>query len=123
MKKENNELLRFIAGLAMIVAGLYWFMSSVSVTMGFYSFYIGSFRTGGLIVVPLIIGIIWIFYDHSSIPAILITVVGLLLIIAAVIKGTVFHFNRTSLYEYVIMLVLIFGGLGLFLSALFQKRK
>ena len=52
MKRGKNSLLGFLAGVVMLAAGLYWFMSSVTVTTGFYSFRIGQFSTGGLIVIP-----------------------------------------------------------------------
>ena len=38
MKRGNNSLLKFIAGIVMLVVGLYWFMSSVTVTTRFYNF-------------------------------------------------------------------------------------
>lgn len=123
MKKEKNELLRFLFGLGFLVLGLYWFTSSVSVTTGFYSIYIGGFRAGGLVVVPFIIGIIWMFVDLDSFAAKLLSGVGLLIIIGSVIMGTQFYFAHRSLYEYLIMLVLIFGGLGLVMSVLFANPK
>ena len=49
MKKEKNELMRFIIGIVLLVVGFYWFTARVSVPTGFYSFRIGSFRAGGLV--------------------------------------------------------------------------
>jgi len=117
----------------MLVAGLYWFMSSVTVTTGFYSIRIGQFSAGGLVVVPFIIGICWIFANPDSIMAKIITIIGLVIILASIIAGTrfVFHrrnlyeyllmFHRRNLYEYLLMLVFIFGGAAITLSMLFSK--
>lgn len=119
--KNNNSLLQFLAGLAMLAAGGYWFMSSVNVTTGFYSWRIGSFHAGGLVIVPFIMGVIWMFVNFDSFGAKLLSAVGLLIIIASVIMGTQFHFGSRSLYEYLCMLVLMFGGLGLLTKVYLQS--
>lgn len=123
MRKEKNELLRFIIGLGLLAAGIYWFTASVTVTTGFYSWRIGAFRAGGLVVVPLIVGVVWMFIDNESIFAKILSGLGMLLIIASVVMGTTFIFQRTNLYEYILMLIFIFGGLGLVLSVLLAKPK
>lgn len=40
MKKERNELLEFLAGMAMLVVGLYLLTTHVDVSMGFFGGYI-----------------------------------------------------------------------------------
>jgi len=62
---------RFFIGLIMMVAGGYLFLDAISVTHGFglgrslYSF--GSFHlTSGMVLVPLIFGIGFIFYNASN---------------------------------------------------------
>lgn len=122
MKKGKNELLKFFAGIIMLVAGLYWFMSSVTVTTGFYSLRIGSFSAGGLVVVPFIAGICWMFANPDSIVAKIITVLGIVIILASIIAGTRFIFHRRNLYEYLLMLVFIFGGAAIILKILFSKK-
>lgn len=121
--KKGNPLMQFMIGLIMLVAGGYWFMTSVTVTTGFYGLTFGDFRiNGGLVVVPFIAGIIWIFIS-DSIGGKILTVLGLVAIIASVIMSTHFVFERRTLYEYLIMLVLIFGGAGLCMKVLFAKPK
>ncbi len=123
MKKGRNEVLKFFAGIIMLVAGLYWFMSSVTVTTGFYSLRIGSFSAGGLVVVPFIVGICWMFANPDSIIAKIITVLGIVIILTSIIAGTRFIFHRRNLYEYLLMLVFIFGGAAITLRILFSKRE
>lgn len=119
--KKNNSLLRFFAGLAMLVAGGYWFMSSVTVRTGFWGLHIGGFRiTGGLVVIPFIIGIIWMFVNTDSVMAKILTGLGLVIILASVIMSTTFVFQSRTLYEYLIMLVLIFGGAAMTMQVLFS---
>lgn len=122
--KKRNPFLQFIIGLLMLVAGGYWFMSSVTVTTGFYGLRLGNFHvTGGLVVVPFIAGIIWLFLNTDSIGAKILTGVGLVIILASVIMSTTFVFHSRSLYEYLIMLILIFGGAALSLQVLLAKPK
>lgn len=123
MKKGRNELIEFIVGVVMLVAGLYWFTSSVTVTTGFYSWKLGGMNMGGLVVVPLIVGICWMFFNSDSIAAKIVTVLGIVIILASIIAETRFIFNHKSLYEYLIMLVFIFGGAALVAKVLFAKPK
>lgn len=121
--KKGNTLLQFMVGLALLAVGTYWFMSRVDVHTGFYSWQLGPFRTGGLVVVPFIAGVIWMFINMDSLGAKLLAGAGLLVIVASVIMGTQFTFRSTNLYSYIIMLVCMFGGLGLVCKVLFAKPK
>ena len=56
--------------------------------------------------------------NTDSFGAKLLTGAGLLMIVASVIAGTEFVFRYTSLYNYLIMLVLMFGGAALILKLL-----
>lgn len=116
--KKSNDLVLFLVGVVMLAAGLYWFMNSVTVSMGFFSFAYGGFRVGGLVVVPFIAGICWIFAKPDSIFAKLLTVVGIVIIIASVIAGTTLYFQSRTLYEYLIMLVLMVGGFTMVMKVL-----
>ena len=101
MNKGRNSLLRFLVGLIMLVAGLYWFMTSVSVTTGFYSLRIGQLNGSGLVVVPFIVGICWLFVKPDSVVAKIIIVLGLVIILASIIAELVLYSKEepyTSIY-------------------------
>lgn len=67
MKQKGNPLAQFLIGLAMLVSGGYWFLSSVAVHTAFYSIRLGGMRlNGGLVVVPFIVGVIWICVNTDS---------------------------------------------------------
>lgn len=120
-KRKDNDLLTFFAGLAMLVAGLYWFTARVSVSSGFFggTIALGSINVNsGLIVVPFIACVVWMFVKPESFWAKVFTVMSVILIIAAVIMSTRLHFHATSLYEYLLMLVFIFGGGALVLKVI-----
>lgn len=122
MKKERNELLEFLGGLAMLVVGLYLFTSKATVYTSFFS---GSLRlfgqnlNSGIVIIPLIIGIVWLFVKPSSIGAKLVTGLGALIIIVSIIASTTIMLSRISLFEWILYIVLIFGGAGLLIRALF----
>ena len=123
MKKQRNPLGQFVIGMVMLAAGLYWFMSNVTV-MTHFGFQIWNFRVGaGLIVVPFIAGIIWLFLNVDSFGAKLLTVLGLVIILASIISSIQFMFRATSMYVYLIMLILIFGGAALVGQVLFRWPK
>lgn len=123
MKKEKNDLVVFLVGIIMLAAGLYWFTSSVTVSSGFYSWRLGGISLGGLVVVPFIVGICWIFTNPDSIGAKIVTVLGIVVLLASVIAETRFIFRNRNLYEYLVMLIFICGGAALTAKVLFAKPK
>lgn len=124
-KRQQNDLLTFLAGLAMLVAGLYWLTTRVTVSSSFFG---GTLALGGmsinsgLIVVPFIACIVWLFIDPDSFFAKVCVGLSVLLIIAAIILNTHLHMHPTSLYEYLIMLIFIFGGGALVLKVLCNPK-
>lgn len=124
MKNHKHiDVLTFIGGVVMTVAGLYWLLSSVTVTTGFYSFRLGGLHLSGLVVVPFLIGIVLLFFNFKSFAGRALTVIGLIIILVSIIMGTRFVFRSTSLYSYLLMLVLLFGGCALILKAIWGGKK
>ena len=124
-KRQQNDLLVFLGGLAMLVAGLYWLTTKVTVSSGFFG---GAFSFGGmhinsgLIVVPFIACIVWLFVDPDSIRAKICLGLSFIIIIAAIIMSTQLHMRSTTLYEYLIMLVFIFGGGAMVLKVISNPK-
>ena len=124
MKKPGNELLQFLGGLAMLVVGLYIFSQKVMVSSSFLSgMRLGSLNmNNGMIMIPLIIGIIWMFASGGSFISKVFTGMSVLLIVAAIVISTNISLVHMSLYEWVIILVLIFGGVGILAKILLASR-
>ena len=124
-KRKQNDLVTFLAGLAMLVAGLYWLTTRVTVSTSFFG---GTMALGGMnfnsgmIVVPFIVCIIWLFIDPDSFFAKICVGLSVILIIAAIILNTQLHMRATSLDEYLIMLVFIFGGGAMVLKVLCNPK-
>ncbi len=106
----------FLAGLAMAVAGGYLLTNQVSVTSGFWR--LGGHNAFGLSLVPLIIGIGILFFNGRSIIGWLLTLAGTVIIFAGIITNLDIYFRETSLFNTIVMLVLLAGGIGLVARAL-----
>lgn len=106
----------FLVGLAMAVAGGYWLTSNVTVSSGFW--HVWGYNAFGMTLVPLIFGIGLLFFNGKSKVGWLLLFVGSVIILAGIIMNLQIYFRSTSLFNTIIMLVLLFGGLGLIARSL-----
>jgi uncharacterized protein len=106
----------FFAGAAMVLAGGYLLLTSVSVVSGGYMFY--GYNAFGLSLVPLLVGIGIPFYNGRSVPGWLLTAAGALIIVVGIVANLHLHIRPTSLFDTLIMLGLLAGGLGLVVRSL-----
>ena len=106
----------FLIGLAMTVAGAYLLTNRVTVTSGFWSLW--GYNTFGLSLLPLIIGIAILFFDGKSIAGWVLLFVGVVIIFTAILMNLQIYFQPTSLFNTIMMLVLLFGGIGLIARSL-----
>lgn len=122
-EEGSNEMLQFFLGIIMLGLGLFLLSKRVIVHNSWYSWRIGGFNlSSGLVTVPLIIGIIWQFYNSKSvIPKIIITL-GVIFIIATIIMSIRISFMSTSMFDYIIIVGLAAAGSGLLLKTLFRKK-
>ena len=120
MKEAKNELMQFVGGVIMLVVGLYILSQKVMVSSsyGFFSLWGGRFSSG-LIMVPLIIGVVWMFATGGSFVSKVFTVLSVILIIASIIASTRIWLVSITMYEW----VLILGGAGLVAKVLFANNK
>jgi hypothetical protein len=101
----------FFVGLAMAIAGGYLLTSQVTVTSGFWG-YFGA-NTFGLTLLPLIVGLGLLFFDGSSMIGRVLTVGGAIIIFVGILMNLHIYFQPTSLFNTIVMLTLLAGGLGL----------
>lgn len=117
MRKEKNELLMLLGGLAMFILGLFLLSQKVIVSTSFY--YLLGFRMNpGIIMIPFIIGIVWLFAT-GSLGSKILTGLGAAFIIFSIILSVSVRLIDMTLFDWVVLLVLIFGGLGLMIRVLF----
>ena len=114
---------RFFLGLIMLVAGLYLFLSSIQVSnsfsLGYGLFSLGGLRvTPGLVLIPFLLGVGLIFFNARNVWGWLCTAASVVMLIFGVLASLHFYLRPLSALELLMMLVLMGGGLGLFLSSL-----
>jgi len=109
----------FLLGIIMIIVGGYLLMHQVTVHGGFWNFGVlgGYGRSFGITLLPLLFGIGILFFDGRSFAGRLLTGAGALFILAGIIANLDIHFQQTSLFNTLVMLVLLVGGIGLVVRA------
>jgi len=106
----------FIIGLVMAVAGAYLISNRVVVTSGFWFFW--GYNLFGLSFIPLIFGIGILFFNGRSIPGWLLLIGGVVIIFTGILMNLQVYFQSTSLFNTILMIVLLAGGIGLIFRAL-----
>jgi hypothetical protein len=101
----------FFVGLAMAVAGGYLLTQRVTVTSGFWAFLGG--HTFGLSLLPLLVGAGVLFFDGKSRLGWLLAAAGGLIVLLGVLLNLRIYFEPTSLFDTLVMLLLLAGGFGL----------
>ena len=101
----------FLLGFAMTCVGAYLVLHQVSVMGSYWGFY--GPNTFGITLIPMLFGIGVLFWNGRSVIGWLLTMGGALFILAGVIANMQIYFQPTSLFNTIVMLVLIVGGLGL----------
>jgi hypothetical protein len=106
----------FFVGLVMTAAGGYLILNQVQVTTSFWRF--GQYGGFGLTLLPLLVGVAFLFYNGKSVVGWILTIAGAAAILASVLMNMDIYFRQTSLFNTLVMLALLFGGLGLIARSL-----
>lgn len=123
---SGSRLLKFLAGLVMLVVGLFLIFNNITVSsswgMGGYFFSLGSFNVpNGAIMLPILIGIGMLFFMRKRIYGWIVLSIGVVFVLLSVIMSTRITWRSTSAYIFVIMFGLVAAGGGLVLRELFRK--
>ena len=106
----------FFAGLAMTAGGGYLLLNQVTVSSGVWQLW--GYNAFGISLIPLLIGIGMLFFDGRSKVGWLLTAGGALVILLGILTNLTIFFRPTSLFNTLIMLGLLAGGLGLIARSL-----
>ena len=107
---------QFFVGLIMAGVGAYLILNQVQVTTSFWRF--GQYGGFGLTLLPLLAGVAFLFYNGRSVVGWLLTSVGAAIILANVLMNMDIYFRQTTLFNTLVMLGLLFAGLGLIARSL-----
>jgi uncharacterized protein len=110
----------FFAGLAMAAGGGYLLMNQVTVSSGLWQLW--GYNAFGISLIPLLIGVGLLFFDGRSKLGWVLTFLGALVIFLGILTNLTIFFRPTSLFNTIIILVLLAGGLGLIARSLRAKR-
>jgi hypothetical protein len=106
----------FLIGFAMACIGGYLISNQVMVVGSYWSFY--GAGTFGITLLPMLLGIAMLFWNGRSVLGWLLTLAGGLFILAGVIANMHIYFRPATLFNTIVMLILLVGGLGLIARAL-----
>ena len=107
---------QFFFGVILAGVGAYLLLHQVQVTTsGWHMWGMNAF---GLSLLPMLIGVGILFYNGKSAIGWMLTALGFGIIIAGVLMNMDIYFQPTSLYNTLVMLVLLAGGLGLIAKSL-----
>ncbi len=111
----------FLLGFIMACVGGYLLCNQVMVMGSYWSFYGGN--TFGITLLPMLFGIGILFWNGRSAIGWLLTTAGALFIVAGVIANLHIYFRPASLFETLVMLTLLVGGLGLIARSMRAHRE
>lgn len=101
----------FLVGAAMVIGGGYMFLQQVTVSSGYW--YFGGYNAFGLSLLPLLAGIGLLFYNGRSALGWLLSGAGALIIALGILLHLQIFFRSTTLFDTLIILGLLAGGIGL----------
>lgn len=128
----NGGTGKFLIGFIMFCTGLYLFLTAVSVNSGFSmstkildKSMLGGMNislTSGMVIIPFMFGVGMIFYNAKNVIGWLLSIASLSALIFGIISTLNFSIKSMNAYELLTMIVLLVGGLGLFLSSLKENK-
>src|SRR5262249_32188965 len=111
----------FILVFIITCVGGYLISNQVSVVGSYWTFW--GANSFGVTLIPLLFGVALLFFNGRSKIGWLLTVAGALFILAGVIANMHIYFQSTSLFNTLVMLVLLVGGLGLIARSVRSHHK
>lgn len=112
----SGGLGEFIIGFVMVCVGGYLLSNQVTVIGSYWNLW--GTNSFGVTLIPMLLGVAILFFNGKSFVGWLLAVGGALFILAGVIANMHIYFQATSLFNTIVMLVLLVGGLGLVARAL-----
>ena len=116
----SGGLGEFLIGCVMVCVGGYLLTNQVSVVSSYWNFW--GTNSFGITLIPMLFGIGILFWNGRSKIGWVLTVAGALFIVAGVIANMHIYFQQLSLFNVMVMLVLLVGGLGLIARGLIPHR-
>lgn len=122
----GQDFIEFFAGFLLLGGGVFWLLNTFSVTTSYgFGYHIGGFRlNSGVMLLPLLIGVLLVFFlpGKKRYIGFAVAALGLLCIVLALISSVSITLRHTSLFSFVFMLAMIFSGAGLLIRSISRKK-
>lgn len=126
IKVAENKELEFIIGAAMMLLGLWLLLKKVYVSSSFFGGYIhisGMRVRTGIFTIPLVAGLVWMFFKPNGKAPKIFSVAGFVLIIVVVICSVSVRVAAIPLSMWLVILFLIAAGIGIVIRSLKISNK
>lgn len=110
----------FFLGLLLAIAGAYLLTTQVTVSSGYWTLW--GYNTFGLSLLPLIFGVGILFFNGKSVAGWILLFAGVVIIFTGIITNLQIYFQPTSLFNTIMMLILLAGGIGLIARSLVSHK-
>jgi hypothetical protein len=107
----SGGLGQFLLGFAMACIGGFLITNQVTVVSSYWNFWGGN--SFGITLLPMLFGVAILFWSGKSTIGWILTVAGALFIFAGIIANMHIYFRGASLFNTMVMLILLVGGLAL----------
>ena len=107
----SGGLGQFLLGFAMACIGGFLITNQVTVVSSYWNFWGGN--SFGVTLLPMLFGVGILFWNGKSTIGWILTVAGALFIFAGIIANMRIYFHGASLFNTMVMLILLVGGLAL----------
>jgi len=107
----SGGLGQFLLGFAMACIGGFLITNQVTVVSSYWNFWGGN--SFGVTLLPMLFGVGILFWNGKSTIGWILTVAGALFIFAGIIANMHIYFRGASLFNTMVMLILLVGGLAL----------
>jgi hypothetical protein len=107
----SGGLGQFLLGFAMACIGGFLITNQVTVVSSYWNFWGGN--SFGVTLLPMLFGVAILFWSGKSTIGWILTVAGALFIFAGIIANMHIYFRGASLFNTMVMLILLVGGLAL----------
>lgn len=102
---------QFLMGLVMSCVGGYLLSNQVSIVGSYWSFW--GTNSFGITLIPMLFGVAMLFFNGKSRVGWFLAIAGALFILAGVIANMHIYIRSTSLFNILVMLILLVGGIAL----------
>lgn len=125
VKVERGEPIIFFVGLIVLFGGIFLVFKNTMTYSGFgYGNIFGGWQPpAGLIIIPLLIGVIVLIATDKTVLGWLLIAIGILIILLGVLMSLKFSWRGVSLFDTIMMFGLVAVGAGLMLKGVYGKKK